>query len=173
MQTNALPHYDDSVNTTGCCPRFNPEGWDRQHLSLRDLPVVRATTRSAMHVPLNMGRVFTRVNRAIEAAGGYEPGRMLVLSRDTSPWAAEHLFVVGRPVVGEEMATLSGEFETRVFEGDYREARKWHDELAELSRARGRPEGRSYFFYTTCPACAKAYGRNVVVGFAETGPAAG
>jgi hypothetical protein len=28
MRTNALPAYDMSVNTTGCCPRFNPQGWD-------------------------------------------------------------------------------------------------------------------------------------------------
>ena len=28
MPTNETPHYDASVNTTGCCPRFNPGGWD-------------------------------------------------------------------------------------------------------------------------------------------------
>lgn len=28
MQRNETPHYDASVNTTGCCPKFNPEGWD-------------------------------------------------------------------------------------------------------------------------------------------------
>ena len=28
MHVNELPHYDSSANETGCCPRFNPEGWD-------------------------------------------------------------------------------------------------------------------------------------------------
>lgn len=61
MQTNALPHYDDSVNTTGCCPKFNPAGWDGQELHFRDRTFLRATTTSLMHIPLNMGREFTRV----------------------------------------------------------------------------------------------------------------
>jgi hypothetical protein len=51
MQTNALPDCDMSVNTTGCCPKFNPQGWDAQELHFRDKPFVRATTRSLMHVP--------------------------------------------------------------------------------------------------------------------------
>ena len=25
MQTNVTPRIDQSVNTTGCCPRFDPE----------------------------------------------------------------------------------------------------------------------------------------------------
>jgi hypothetical protein len=30
MQTNAFPANEISDNTTGCCPRFNPQGWDNQ-----------------------------------------------------------------------------------------------------------------------------------------------
>jgi hypothetical protein len=33
MQTNQLPFYDDSVNETGCCPRFDSTGWDGQGLA--------------------------------------------------------------------------------------------------------------------------------------------
>jgi|GEM_PF-6162261 len=58
MQINEWPRYDISINTTGCCPKFDPEGWDRQDSHFRDKPMVRAVTMSAMHVPLNMGRVF-------------------------------------------------------------------------------------------------------------------
>ena len=55
MQTNSFPEYDVSENTTGCCPRFKPEGWDNQHLHFMNKKFVRATTRSAMHIPWNKG----------------------------------------------------------------------------------------------------------------------
>jgi hypothetical protein len=56
MKTNSLPHYDDSINTTGCCPKFNPDGWDGQERHFKDKKSVRAATLSAMLIPLNMGR---------------------------------------------------------------------------------------------------------------------
>ncbi|WP_210325105.1 hydrolase [Mesorhizobium silamurunense] len=84
MQTNETPHYDASVNTTGCCPKFNPGGWDDQELHFRNKPFVRATTRSVMHVPVNMGGVFARVNQHIDAAGA-SAGGQFVLSRDSLP----------------------------------------------------------------------------------------
>lgn len=101
METNTLPRFDDSVNETGCCPRFNPEGWDGRELHFRDKRFLRAETRSAMHIPLNMGRVFARVNSRIEEAGGWDNDDMIVLSRDLSPFKAEHLFSVPRDIPGE------------------------------------------------------------------------
>ncbi len=75
MTLNALPLYDRSDNPTGCCPRFNADGWDAQVLTFRDLPMLRATTRSLLHVPLNMGSVFSRVLGRADAAGATLPER--------------------------------------------------------------------------------------------------
>lgn len=167
MQTNAIPHYDTSDNPTGCCPKFNPEGWDDRILHFEDKPFVRATTRSAMHIPLNMGTVFTRVQGHIEDADAADPEQTLVLSHETSPWEAEHFFAVTRPVPDEEMTTLSGAFLTRVFEGSYASAKDWAHELEVAAEARGKTPGRVFMFYTTCPRCANAYGKNYVVGLVE------
>ena len=167
MQTNALPHYDDSVNTTGCCPQFNPDGWDRQRLHFEAKKFIRASTRSLMHFPLNMGSVFTRVQRHIEEADAYDPDNCIVLSRDLSAWQAEHLFSISKPVPQEDVVGLSGDFVTKVFEGPYREAKVWHEEMKDLARAKGGTSDDVYFFYTTCPKCAKAYGKNYIVGVAR------
>jgi len=83
-----------------------------------------------------------------------------------SPWKAEHFFAVDRDIPGEEMTTLSGDYVTRVFEGPFSSAGAWHKEMAALARDRGHEGGPVYFFYTTCPKCAKAYGKNYVVGVA-------
>ena len=167
MQTNQVPHYDLSDNTTGCCARFSPEGWDDQELHFKDKPFLRATTKSVMHVPVNMGSVFTRVQTKLEDADAIDEDNILVLSNDLSAWKAEHLFATDKPIEGEEMVTLSGEFVTKVFEGPYRDARNWYTEMQDVARTQGAVPGKVYFFYTTCPICAKAYGRNYVVGVAE------
>lgn len=167
MHTNALPFFDDSVNTTGCCARFNPAGWDGAHLHFEGKPFVRATTRSLARVPLDMGKVFTRVQANIARAGAQDPHQVLVLSRDKSAFHGEHLFAVTRPVPGEDMSTLSGEFTTRVFNGPYRMARDWKHTLTEDAKAQGAPARAIWFFYTTCPKCARAYGENYVVGVTQ------
>ena len=164
---NQLPRRDISVNTTGCCPRFDPTGWDGRDLHFRDKLFVKASARSLMHVPVDMGRVFARVQRHIDEAGAGDEADLVVLSRDASPWRSEHLFSVSKPVPAEEMTRLSGDFVTRVFEGPYRNTNAWHEQLVRMVQDRHAVPGTIYFFYTTCPKCARAYGKNYVVGVAE------
>ena len=166
MQTNEIPAYDVTDNDTNCCPRFHPEPWDRQTLHFDNKPFVRAGTVSLFHMPLNMGSVFKRTFEAIEHAHATEGGFM-VLSHDDSAWHAEHLFSVTRPVAGADMVFLSGDFLTKVFEGPYSQARDWCVQMAEYVRQQGRELDTLYFFYTTCPRCAKHYGKNYVVGVAK------
>ena len=84
MQINATPFFDQAHYTTGCCATSNPEGWDEQMLHFDKTPLVRATTRSLVPVPLNMGAVFSRVQEAIDDTGTRDPTQEFVLSRDSS-----------------------------------------------------------------------------------------
>ncbi len=167
MKVNALPLCDQSENSTGCCPRFKPEGWDGQDLYFDEKLFVRAETRSLLHIPVNMGSVFSRTLGEIDAAEALDPTQTIVLSRDLSSWSAEHFFAVGKPVPGQEMTRLSGHFVTKVYEGPYRHVPKWQTEMETSIEQSGKKAGRVFFFYTTCPRCAKAYGENYVVGIAE------
>ena len=69
MEINALPQYDITDKPTGCCPRFDPSGWEDQELHFQDKPFVRARTWSIAHIPINMGSVFRKTFKAIEEAG--------------------------------------------------------------------------------------------------------
>ncbi len=170
METNRTPIYDANDSPTGCCPRFRPQAWDGQELHFENKLFARAKTHSFFHIPLDMGRVFARTFKAIEAAHAHQPDQAIVLSRELSPWSAEHLFAVTAPVEGQKMMRLSGDYRTRVFEGRYQDAPKWMRELdAELAQ-RGERAEKSYLFYTTCPKCAKAYGKNYVVAVAKVEP---
>jgi len=65
------------------------------------------------------------------------------------------------------MAKLSGKFLTKVFEGPYQNAGKWAVEMKDYVASKGKELKKLYFSYTTCPKCAKAYGKNYVVLFAQ------
>lgn len=166
MATNDIPRFDTSDNQTNCCPRFQPEPWDNQTLHFEDKPFVKASTISLFHMPLNMGSAFARTWKAIEQAHA-DTGGFLVLSHEESPWHAEHLFAVSKDVPGANMVRLSGDFLTRVFEGPYSRAREWMADMTRDVERRGRHLETMYFFYTTCPRCAKHYGKNYVVGVAK------
>jgi hypothetical protein len=164
--TNAVPAYDVTDNPTNCCPRFKPGPWDGQELHFENKPFVKASTISLFHIPLNMGSMFARTWKAIKDADA-ENGGFLVLSHDDSPWHGEHLFAVSQPVAGAEMVALSGDFLTKVFEGPFSNARTWGEEMKRYVARQGRTLDTLYFFYTTCPKCAKYYGKNYVVGVAK------
>ena len=167
METNVVPNYDLKDNPTGCCPRFKPEGWDGQDLHFDRKRFVKATTRSLFHIPLNMGRVYPRTFEEIEKAGAYDENDIIILSHDPSPWRGEHFFAVSKDVPGQEIVELSGNYLTRVFEGPFKDAPKWEKELQAYVESRGKRLKKTYFFYTTCPKCAKVYGKNYVVGVGE------
>ncbi|MCW9013888.1 MAG: hypothetical protein OQL06_08900 [Gammaproteobacteria bacterium] len=167
MDINALPLYDISDNPTGCCPRFNPAGWDEQDLHFKDKLFVKVTTRSIFHIPVNMGSVFPDTFKAIENANANSDNNFFVFSRDLSPWQAEHYFAVSKEISGQEMVKLTGDYLTRIFEGPYKNAPKWQKEMASYVKAQGKEMTKTYFFYTTCPKCAKYYAKNYVVVVAE------
>ena len=167
MEINKLPFYDMSDNPTGCCPRFQPDDWDGQDFHFENKPFLKAKTRDLMHIPLNFGKVITRVMSKIEAADAMDPNDYVVLSRDPSPWRSEHFFCTSKDIAGEDKATLSGDYLTKVFDGPFQDAGKWVKALEALAQQSGQKALDYYFFYTTCPKCAKTYGHNYVVGFVQ------
>jgi hydrolase family protein len=153
---------------TGCCPPFDPTPWQDQELHWHDKPFVRDHVTCLFHVPLNMGKRILADLALIEAAHA-EPGHRLMLSDEKSPWGADIFIEVSKAVPGATMDRLSGTFLTKVFEGPFKEAGRWAREMKDHVAVRGRKLEKLYFGYTTCPRCAKAYGKNYVVLFAKVG----
>ena len=151
---------------TGCCPRFNPEPWDEKEITWEDKLFIKSHVRSFFHIPLNMGGVMTRTMEMVEAADAATP-QPLMLSDEKSLWGSDIYIAVTRPVPKAEMAKISGTFLTRVFEGGYSNTGKWVREMAASVKDKGKEMKKLYFFYTTCPKCAKAYGENYTVLLVE------
>ena len=167
MVATTLPKFNMDNSETGCCPRFDPTGWDGEEFEFHHRPFVRSTTINVLHVPLNLGPVFKKTWRKIQAADAAPLNEYLVLSSDLSAWRGEHYFAVTKPVPNVDMVSLTGRYFSQVFEGPYRQAGHWATEIASFIDLSGRELRRLYFFYTTCPSCAKYYGKNFVIAFAE------
>lgn len=167
MQINTFPKFDRSDRSTGCCFRFNPAGWDGQEIHLKDEKFLRAETKAIFHIPTNMGKVMPGTYDAIEKAEAFKGDQFVVLSNEKSLWKAEHLFLVSKDVPGQEMITLSGDFISKVYEGSFNQIGSWQKEMMEMTGPAGQKVEDVYFFYTTCPSCAKAYGHNYIVAFGK------
>ena len=127
---------------------------------------MRGHIRALMHVPLNFGSVMRRLHAEVEAAGAY-PEEPLWLTDELSPWGSDVYLAVDQRVEGAQMAELSGTFLTKVFEGPFRNAPKWVEEMTKYVAAQGEELEKIYFFYPTCPDCSKKLGKNEVVLFAR------
>ena len=165
--TTTLPRFNMDNSETGCCPRFDPTDWDEAEIQFHERLFVRSKTLNVMHVPLNMGSMIKKTYKKIEQAGASPDNEYLILSTDPSPWRGEHYFAVTKDVPDAEMVRLSGTYWTKVFEGPYHNAGKWAAETASFVSSKGKELRKLYFFYTTCPKCAKHFGKNYVIAFAE------
>lgn len=161
MEVNVLPKYDMSDNPTNCCPRFKPEGWDKQELHFKEKLFVKVKAISFFHIPLNMNSVFPKTFKAIEEADAQDKEQFIVLSYDPSAWRSEHYFSVTRNVPGLEMVKMTGDYLTKTFEGPYKKVPKWEKEMESFVKSKGKQVLKTLFFYTTCPKCAKFYGKTI------------
>ena len=148
--------------STECCPKFEPDGWDDKLVTWEKKQFLQDRVRSFLHVPLNFGAVMKRSMATIEAAGA-RADEVVVLSDENSLWGADVYVAISKDIPGARTTTLSGTFLAKVFEGPYRNMRNWATEMTFLVKSRGKTAQKLYFFYTTCPKCAKKYGKNYVV----------
>jgi hypothetical protein len=156
-------------NPDDCCPRFDPEPWDGKELRWEGKRFLKDRVTSFLHMPLNFGAVMKRnIRRAEEAAAS--PEARVILSDENSLWGADVYIEVTKDIPGADMASISGTFLCKAFEGPYRNMRTWIQEMKTSVQGTGRSLHQLYFFYTTCPKCAKKYGRNYVVILAQVGP---
>jgi len=115
-----------------------------------------------------MGQKIVKNLALIEKAQAKAPYQ-LMLTDEKSMWGSDIYIDVTKDVPGARMETISGTFLTKVFEGPYQNAGKWAQEMEKYVRDKGKTMKKLYFSYTTCPKCAKAYGKNYAVLFAQIG----
>ena len=156
----------DKNKETGCCKRFNPEPWSEKEVNFKDKLFLKDHVVSFFHVPLNYGKVMKRNMDKIEKAGAKSTSQVM-LSDENSLWGADIYIMVDKDIPNSEIVKVGGNYLSKVFEGPYKNTGTWIREMKEFLTKKGKAMKKLYFYYTTCPACAKAYGKNYTVLLAE------
>jgi hypothetical protein len=156
----------ETVTSTGCCDPFDPVPWENNEIQWQDKLFVKDHVSSFAHIPLNMNKKMIKNMKLIEKAAAKAPN-MIMLSDEKSPWGSDIFIEVSKSVPGARMATISGTFLSKVFEGSYQNMGKWVKEMHNYVKEKNKTLDMIYFYYSTCPKCAKAYGKNYVVLLAK------
>ena len=158
------------TQTNECCPEFHPDPYDNQVHVWKEKLFIKDSMPTFFHMPYpgQFGRVVTRMWKKIESADASpEIKDLLMLCTDPSAWRSELYINTTKEVRGAENVRLSGTYLSKVFDGSFKDIRKWVKEMHDWVSREGKTLKNLYFYYTTCPKCAKKYGHNYVVGFAQ------
>jgi len=161
---------NETKETHECCPVFDPAPWDNKTHNWVEKPFIKDYLPQFFHMPLPsmMGKVIGRMwKKAQDAGAATEMKDFLLLAYDPSPWKSELYMNVTKEVPGAENVKLTGTFISKVFDGPYHHVPKYLKELDIYLAGQGKKAVKYYFYYTTCPKCAKKYGHNYIVAFAE------
>lgn len=160
----------DHSHDQECCPVFDPALWDYKTHEWVDKPFIKDYLPQFLHMPLPgmMAKVIGRMwKKAKDAGADTEMKDFLLLAYDPSPWKSELFMSVTKEVPGAENIKLTGTFMSKVFDGPYSHVPKYLNEFRRYLELKDKKAKKYYFYFTTCPKCAKKYGHNYIVAFAE------
>ena len=144
-----------------CCPKFDPKHWDDQLFEWKDKKFIKDSVFTIFYMPINFGKVMTRLNKLVNSAGVTIPDS-LGLSDHTSKWNMDIYLAVDKEIPGAKNTSLSGKYFSKVYEGPFSDTGKWCKDFENVLKSRGLSQKKMYMWYTTCPKCAKKYGKNYV-----------
>lgn len=145
-----------------CCPPFDPVPWDDKIFQWENKKFVKDKVHTFFFMPLNFGGVMRRVDAKVRAAGASFVENM-GLSDHTSRWNMDLYLAVDKNVPGMDNTSLSGKYYSKVYEGPFQDTGKWCKDYEALAKAKGLTIKKWFMWYTTCPKCAKKYGKNYTV----------
>jgi hypothetical protein len=151
-----------------CCPEFRLAPWDDQLHNWQEKLFIKDSVFSIFFMPINFGKVMQRLDSKLSGTDA-EVIDNLCLSDHTSMWNMDVYLAVDQLVPDATTTTLSGKYYSKVYEGSYNQTGKWMKDFSALLTSKGMKASKSYTWYTTCPKCAKKYGKNYVVLFAKIG----
>jgi hypothetical protein len=150
-----------SLNDDECCPKFDPALWDDKVFDWNNKKFVKDKVCSFFYMPLNFGQVMKKLDKKVRDAGAEMPD-WLCLTEHTSKWNMDVYLAVDKEITDTENTKLSGKFFCKVYEGAFKDTGKWMKNFEEVCKSKNMNCKRMFMWYTTCPKCAKKFGKNYV-----------
>ena len=153
-----------------CCPEFDPAPWQETRHNWHRKLFLKDSVPEMFHIPLpgTYKRVITRMWKKAEEAGAAPDLKdFFLLAHDRSSFKGELLMSITKEIPGAKNVYLSGSFISKVFDGPFHKIPEFIKEMNRFLKLGGWEARQYYFYYTTCPKCAKKYGHNYIVALAE------
>ena len=154
------------MNSNSCCPEFDPRPWNDHVFEWEGKKFISDKVFTFFNIPLNFGAAMKRLTAKIESSSVESPN-WLCLFEHTSKWSMNVLLEVDKEIDDAKNTTISGKFFSKVYEGSYKDTGKWCHDFEEHAKHLDLEIKKWYMWYTTCPECAKKYGKNYVVILCE------
>ena len=156
------------MNENECCPKFDPAPFGMVYLfEWNKKKFIKEKVTTFLYMPMNFGSVMKKLDEKVRAAQATIPDWMC-LSDHTSKWNMNVYVAVDKDIPGAENMTLSGKFLSKVYEGPFQDTGSWCKDFEQFAQGKRVAISKMYMWYTTCPKCAKKYGKNYVVIVAQS-----
>lgn len=151
-----------------CCPKFDPKKWDGKIFKWKDKQFIKESMPTFFHIPFppmigsKMTKIWNLANNAKKISS--KKDETLILFYDPHAFKSEIYLSVTGKVPNAKNVTISGKFYSRVFDGAYQDVPKF---IKQMEEKLGKKKRKYYVHYAYCPKCAKKYGNNYMIIFAE------
>jgi len=149
-----------------CCSEFKPELWDEKTLNWNKKLFVKTNVCTLFYIPLNFGKKMTKLVKLYEQNNVQFTDEMCI-TKHISPWKMDLYLGADKALTGYESEEFTGNFFCKVFEGSFNDTGKWTKQFIQFLNENSMKYDDILYWYTTCPKCAKKYGKNYVVLIAK------
>ncbi|MCF8379711.1 MAG: hypothetical protein K9H49_09055 [Bacteroidales bacterium] len=154
-----------------CCPKFEVNKWDNKTFNWNEKLFIKESVPTLFHIPFPpmIGKRMNKLCDLVEKADANmtDMTDALVMFHDPSAFKSEIYYSVTKNVEGAENTSLTGTFEAGVFEGPYNSIPKHIKSMNHRLAEQSKKAKDFYVHYAYCPKCAKKFGNNYMILFAE------
>ena len=160
-----------SITNQECCPEFDTAKWDKKRFTWDNKPFIKESIPTLFHMPFPrmIGNKMKKMMKLADKAKANIPDltEALILFRDPSAFKSEIYYSVTHEVEDANNTSLTGEYIAGVFDGPYNSIPKYIKEMESRLDNEGEEAKDYYIHYAYCPGCAKKFGHNYMILFAE------
>jgi hypothetical protein len=164
----------DRNHRTECCPKFNPEKWDKKTFNWDDKQFIKESVPTLFHMPFPpmIGHKITKLMTLATSASRIDARKdeVLVLFQDPSAFRSNIYISVTGDVPGANNVKIHGTFMAKVYDGPYSEIPKFVADMNEWLVKEGQKspkDSEHYIHYAYCPKCEKKFGHHYMILFAK------
>ncbi len=148
-----------------CCKQFNLELWHDKVIKWENKRFIKTTVKTFLYMPIGFGKAMTKLFGLVDKYS--IKSDHICLSNHLSGWKMEILLDVDKSIPEIDNVVLNGTFYSLVYEGEFRETGKWLADFKTQLQTKNYDAKKIFMWYTTCPKCAKKYGKNYVAIIAQ------